>query len=59
MVHTRLASTSTGSNVRSVVIDGRLVMREREFLTIDAAEVRAGLDRHVPALMKRFDAAIR
>lgn len=54
-----LASTSTGSNVRSVVIDGRLVMRDREFLTIDAAAARAGLDRHVPALMKRFDAAIR
>jgi 5-methylthioadenosine/S-adenosylhomocysteine deaminase len=53
-----LASASTGANVRSVVIDGRVVMRERVFLTIDEDEVRAGLDRHLPALMKRFDAAV-
>ena len=40
------------------MIDGRVVMRERAFLTVDADEIRAGLDRHVPALMKRFDAAV-
>jgi 5-methylthioadenosine/S-adenosylhomocysteine deaminase len=53
-----VASNTTGAQVRSVVIDGRLVMREREFVTIDAERVRAGLDRHVPALMRRFDAAV-
>jgi len=54
-----VASNTTGAQVRSVVIDGRLVMRDREFLTVDAKAVRAGLDHHLEGLMRRYDVALR
>jgi 5-methylthioadenosine/S-adenosylhomocysteine deaminase len=54
-----VASNTTGAQVRSMVIDGRLVMRDREFLTVDAKAVRAGLDHHLEGLMRRYDVALR
>ena len=50
------ANTVVGRDVRTVVIDGRVVMKDREILTIDVAELRARLAARRPALMERFEA---
>jgi 5-methylthioadenosine/S-adenosylhomocysteine deaminase len=52
------SSASTGRDVRTVVIDGRVVMKEREILTVDVEKIRARLARHHPRLMARFDAEV-
>ena len=48
----------TGRDVRTVVVDGRIVMKERELLTVDVGEIRAKLAIRQPELMARFDAKI-
>jgi len=52
------ANTVVGRDVRTVVIDGRVVMKDREILTIDVAELRARLAARRPALMERFEASV-
>ena len=46
-----LVYTAEASDVRSVVIDGRLVMRDRELLTLDEAEVIAEANTQAEILM--------
>ena len=41
-----------------VVIDGKVVMRERQMLTLDMEKLRARLAKHHPRLMARFDAEV-
>lgn len=52
------SSVTTGRDVRSVVIDGKVVMRERQMLTLDMEKLRARLAKHHPKLMARFDAEV-
>ncbi len=44
-----------GRDVRSVVIDGRIVMREGEILTVDMQNLRAELASRQHEVMARFD----
>ena len=50
------ASIVVGRDVRTVVIDGNVVMKDRELLTVDRAEIDAKLAERLPKLMERFDA---
>jgi 5-methylthioadenosine/S-adenosylhomocysteine deaminase len=50
------ASTVVGRDVKTVVIDGNVVMKDRELLTIDRKELDARLAERLPKLMERFDA---
>jgi 5-methylthioadenosine/S-adenosylhomocysteine deaminase len=54
-----IASTLVvGRDVRTVVINGRVVMKEREILTVDVEEIRHRLARRRPAIMARYDALV-
>jgi len=50
------ANTVVGRDVRTVVIDGNMVMKDRELLTVDREEIERRLAEHLPKLMERFDA---
>ena len=50
------ASTVVGRDVKTVVIDGNVVMKDRELLTVDRKEIDARLAERLPKLMERFDA---
>ena len=52
------ANNVVGRDVRSVIVDGRLVMKDRAFLTIDVEELQAKLRPQHCALMERFEAAV-
>ncbi len=49
------ANTVIGRDVRTVLVDGRLVMKEREILTVDMDALRDRLSRRLPDLMERFE----
>ena len=41
--------------MRTVVIDGNVVMKDRELLTVDRDEIDRRLAERLPKLMERFD----
>jgi len=49
------ANTTVGRDVRTVIIDGRVVMKDRETLTVDMDAIRAALARRLPRLMQRLE----
>jgi 5-methylthioadenosine/S-adenosylhomocysteine deaminase len=51
------ASTVVGRDVRTVVVDGRVVMKNRELLTIDTDELKAKIKTRRAAIMAAFDEA--
>ncbi len=53
-----LAESSVGRDVRTVVIDGRVVLKDGELLTLDLGPVRERVGRQYQTLMSRFDRAI-
>jgi 5-methylthioadenosine/S-adenosylhomocysteine deaminase len=50
------ANSVVGRDVKTVVIDGNVVMKDRELLTVDREELDARLAERLPKLMERFDA---
>jgi cytosine/adenosine deaminase-related metal-dependent hydrolase len=50
-----VARGSTGRDVDSVIVDGRLVVRHGALLTVDEQELRARLAGRWPAIMDRFE----
>jgi 5-methylthioadenosine/S-adenosylhomocysteine deaminase len=54
-----LAESTVGRDVRTVVIDGRVVLRDGEFTTVDLSPTRAHLRQQYQGLMKRYDEVIR
>lgn len=53
-----LAESTVGPNVRTVVIDGKVVMKDRVLLTVDLAAMKERLRRQYGVLMERFERAI-
>jgi len=47
------------SDVRHVVIDGRVVMQDRQLLTLDEQEVRARADAEIRKLLRRLESPRR
>jgi 5-methylthioadenosine/S-adenosylhomocysteine deaminase len=52
------SSLTVGRDVRDVIVDGKLVMRNREILTVDMEKLHAQLARRLPEIMARFDALV-
>ena len=48
-----LVHSARSSDVRTTIVDGRVVMRDRELLTIDVAAVVAEMGERMPALLDR------
>ncbi|TWF88253.1 5-methylthioadenosine/S-adenosylhomocysteine deaminase [Streptomyces capillispiralis] len=48
-----LVHSARAADVRTTVVDGRVLMRDRELLTIDVPEVVRELDERLPALVDR------
>lgn len=54
-----IASTLVvGRDVRTVMVDGQVVMKDREMLTIDVGEIRHRLNKRRPEIMEQFDALV-
>ena len=53
-----LGQNVVGQNVRTVIIDGKVIMKDRQFLTVDVAKFRERMDKRYPEIMDRFDRAI-
>jgi 5-methylthioadenosine/S-adenosylhomocysteine deaminase len=53
-----LAESTVGPNVRTVIIDGRVVMKDRVLLTVDLAAMKERLRLQYGVLMERFERAI-
>jgi len=54
-----LAESSVGRDVRTVVIDGRIVLRDGELTTVDLAPMRQHLRNQYHRIMTRYDEVIR
>jgi len=50
-------NTVVGRDVRSVVVNGQIVLKERELQLVDRDEIQARLARRLPEIMARFEAA--
>ena len=53
-----LAESTVGRDVRTVVIDGRVVLKDGELLKLDLGPMRERVGRQYQTLMSRFDRAI-
>ena len=54
-----LAESTVGRDVQTVLIDGRVVLRDGEFTTVDLAPMRDHLRQQYRRMMDRYDEAIR
>jgi 5-methylthioadenosine/S-adenosylhomocysteine deaminase len=45
-------------NVRTVIVDGKVVMKNREFLTIDMEPTRQRMSKQYKVIQDRYDAYI-
>ena len=52
------ANTVVGRDVRTVIVDGAVVMKDRQLLTVDREEIDRRLAERFPRLMERFDALV-
>jgi 5-methylthioadenosine/S-adenosylhomocysteine deaminase len=53
-----LGQNVVGHHIRTVVVDGRVVMRDREFLTVDVEKMRARVRERYPTIVERYERAI-
>jgi 5-methylthioadenosine/S-adenosylhomocysteine deaminase len=54
-----LAESTVGRDVRTVIIDGRIVLRDGQLTTVDLAPMQAHLRSQYRRIMDRYDEAIR
>jgi 5-methylthioadenosine/S-adenosylhomocysteine deaminase len=53
-----LGQNVIGHHVRTVVVDGRVVMKDRQFLTIDLEPMRSRMKKQYPLIIERYERAI-
>jgi 5-methylthioadenosine/S-adenosylhomocysteine deaminase len=52
------ASLVLGRDIKTTIVDGRVVMKNRELLTVDEEAIKATLKQRLPEIMARFDAKV-
>lgn len=52
------SNTVVGRDVRTVIVNGQVVVKERELQTVDLVEIQARLAARIPEIMRRFEAAV-
>jgi 5-methylthioadenosine/S-adenosylhomocysteine deaminase len=53
-----LSQNSNGRDVRTVIVDGRIVMKDRHFMTIDVEPTRQLVEKRYASIMQRYDLAL-
>jgi len=53
-----VAQNVVGHHVRTTIVDGKVVMRDREFLTVDIEKMRADVKQRYPRMIDRYEKAI-
>ena len=53
-----LGQNVVGHHVRSTVVDGRVVMKDGEFLTLDVEKMQASVKERYPGIIQRYEKAI-
>ena len=53
------AEHTVGRDVQTVIIDGRIVMKDRQLLTVDLGPMRERVKKQYASIMHRFDHAVR
>jgi 5-methylthioadenosine/S-adenosylhomocysteine deaminase len=53
------AEHTVGRDVQTVIIDGRVIMKDRRLLTVDLAPMRDRVEKQYGGIMERFDRVIR
>ena len=53
-----LGQNVVGRNVHTTIVDGRVVMKNREFLTVDTEKMRADVKDRYPGIISRYEQAI-
>lgn len=53
-----VSQNANGRDVRTVIVDGRVVMKNREFLTIDVELTRHRIEQQYASIMQRYDIAL-
>jgi 5-methylthioadenosine/S-adenosylhomocysteine deaminase len=53
-----LGQNVMGHHVRTTIVDGKVVMKDREFLTVDMEKMRADVMARYPGIISRYEKAI-
>jgi 5-methylthioadenosine/S-adenosylhomocysteine deaminase len=53
-----LGQNVVGHHVRTTVVNGKVVMKDREFLTVDIGKMRANVNERYPQIIERYERAI-
>jgi 5-methylthioadenosine/S-adenosylhomocysteine deaminase len=53
-----LGQNVVGHHVRSTIVDGKVVMKDREFVTVDMEKMRADVKQRYPGIISRYEKAI-
>ena len=53
-----LSQNCNGRDVRTVLVDGRLVMRDRQFVTLDLEPAHRHVEQQYKSIMQRYDLAL-
>jgi len=53
-----LGQNVVGHHVRTTIVDGKVVMKDREFLTVDMAKMQASVKQRYPGIIERYEKAI-
>jgi 5-methylthioadenosine/S-adenosylhomocysteine deaminase len=55
---TTIAENSNGRDVRTVIVDGRVIMKDRQFMSLDVEPMKLHVQKQYESIMQRYDAEL-